>query len=117
MPEILDLGSSWDRNAIDLATSQNRRIPNARRREQLPEALAAARQFVIGSHRSARLRSLTGTYNCIGTAFANRRSCIEPHHVHMIIEDDGHAEVDAADVVPGDLLVYRDRDHLISHVA
>jgi hypothetical protein len=35
----------------------------------------------------------------------------------MILEDDGHVEVDAADVVPGDLLVYRDRDHLISHVA
>jgi hypothetical protein len=96
MPELLDPGSPRDRNAIDLATSRNRRIPNARRREQM---------------------SLTGTYNCIGMAFANRRTSIEPHHVQMILEDDGYVEVDPADVVPGDLLVYRDRDRIISHVA
>jgi len=117
MPELLDLGSPRDRNAIDLATSRNRRIPNARRPERVPEALAAAMQFVTESHPSARLRSLTGTYNCIGMAFANRRTCIEPHHVQMILEDDGYAEVNPADVVPGDLLVYRDRFGTISHVA
>lgn len=74
-------------------------------------------QFVMGSHPSARLRSLTGTYNCIGMAFANRRTCIEPHHVQMILEDDGYVEVDPQDVVSGDLLVCRDHDRTISHVA
>jgi hypothetical protein len=77
MAEILDLGSPRDRNAIDLATSRNRRIPNARRPELAPESLAAAMQFVTESHPSARVRSLTGTYNCIGMVFANRRTCIE----------------------------------------
>jgi hypothetical protein len=117
MLELLDLGSPRDRNAIDLATSRNRRIPNARRSERAPEALAAAMQFVTESHPSARLRSLTGTYNCIGMAFANRRTCIEPHHVQMILEDDAYTEVTPAGVVPGDLLVYRDRIGAISHVA
>lgn len=88
-----------------------------RRPERVPEALAAAMLFVTASHPSARLRSLTGTYNCIGLAFANRRTCIEPHHVPMILEDDEYAEVHAADVVPGDLLVYRDHRGTISHVA
>jgi hypothetical protein len=117
MPELLDLGSPRDRNAIYLATSRNRRIPNARRPERVPEALVAAMQFVTESHPSARLRSLTGTYNCIGMAFANRRTCIEPDHVRMILEDDGHAEVSPKHVVSGDLLVYRDREGAISHVA
>jgi len=36
-------------------------------------------------------------------------------HDLYVAKDHCHVEVDAADVVPGDLLVYR--DHLISHVA
>ena len=95
MPELLDLG----------------------RPERAPESLAAAMRFVTESHPSARLRSLTATYNCIGMAFANRRTCIEPHHVQMILEDDGYTEVHAADVAPGDLLIYCDRMGTISHVA
>ena len=117
MAEILDLGGVRDRKAIDLATAKNTRIPNARRPERPPDALAAAMQFIQGSHPNIRLRSLTATYNCVGMAFASRRTCIEPHHVQMILDDDGYKEVAPADVVSGDLVIYRDKHGEISHVA
>jgi hypothetical protein len=50
-------------------------------------------------------------------AFANRRICIEPEQVPMILKEDGFVEVpQAAAVVTGDLVVY-ELDGDISHVA
>jgi hypothetical protein len=46
-------------------------------------------------------------YNCVGMVFANRRTFIEPDHIHMILEDDDYATVDATHVTPGDVVVYR----------
>lgn len=117
MPEIIDLGSVRDRNRIALATSRGTDIPNARRLERAPEALAAGRQLVLNNHPSARLRSLTGTYNCVGMVFANRRTCIEPSHVQMILDEDGFRETKPEHVLPGDIVVYRDEGGEISHVA
>jgi hypothetical protein len=117
MPEIIDLGSVHDRNAIDLATKRGTRIPNARRHERAAEALAAGKQYVLENHSTARLRSLTATYNCIGMVFANRRTWVEPTHVQMILNDDGYEEVEPRDVVPGDIVIYRDDAGEISHVA
>src|ERR1039457_4126012 len=117
MPDIIDLGSLGDRNTIDLATSKKRRIPNAQRPEWRPDRLADAMRWITRSHPAVRLRSLTATYNCVGMAFANRRTCIEPDHVKMILEDDGYEEVEPRDVLPGDLVIYRDNEGNISHVA
>jgi hypothetical protein len=74
-------------------------------------------QLVLNNHPSARLRSLTATYNCIGMAFANRRTWIEPTHVQMILDDDGYQEVSPKEVMPGDIVTYRDDSGEISHVA
>ncbi len=117
MPEIIDLGSARDRNRIELATSRGKSIPNARRPERPPEALDAGQRLVLDNHPSARLRSLTGTYNCIGMVFANRRTCVEPTHVQMILDDDGYQEISPRDVAPGDIVIYRDGSGEISHVA
>ena len=73
-------------------------------------------QVVLNGHPERRLRSLTATYNCIGMAFANRRTWIEPDHVAMILEDDAYVEISSAEVIPGDLVIYRDKAE-ISHVA
>src|SRR6266404_2006194 len=111
-------GSDADRENIKLATSRNTPIPNFRRRERPPEALKAARSIVLEGHPEARPRSLTATYNCIGMAFANRRTWIEPEHVPMILADDGYAEVAVpAAVMPGDLVIYQDPAGEITHVA
>jgi hypothetical protein len=114
---IIDQGSVRDRNTIELATSQGRRIPNARRPESLATVLAEGKKMVLDNHPSARLRSLTARCNCIGMAFANRRTWIEPTHVPMILDDDGYREVSVKDVMPGDIVVYLDKDREISHVA
>ena len=73
--------------------------------------------MVLDNHPSAQLRSLTGTYNCFGMAFANRRTCIEPIHVQMILDDDGYKEISPQDVMPGDIVIYRDNRGEVSHVA
>ncbi len=117
MPDIIDLGSVRDRNTIELATSKRHRIPNAQRPESLPDALADAMRWITQSHPTVRLRSLTATYNCVGMAFANRRTWVEPDHVQMILADDEYKEVDLRDVLPGDVVVYHDGDGSISHVA
>lgn len=116
MDDILDLGGVKDRQAIDLATSRNRRIPNARRAERAPQSLQAARDFVTRKHPSARVRSLSATYNCIGLAFATRRTWVDTAHVKMILDDDGYAPIEERDVQPGDLAVYRDREGNVTHV-
>jgi hypothetical protein len=115
---LINPGSPTDKESIDLATSRNQRIPNVRRRERAPEALREALRFVTEGHAGRQLRSLTATYNCIGMAFANRRTWIEPEHVPMILRDDGYARVETpAAVVPGDLVIYETAPAEISHVA
>jgi hypothetical protein len=115
MPQILDEGGIGDRNRIELATSKNRRIPNARPSERAPDALAAAMKLCTENHPTVRVRSLSATYNCIGMVFANRRNWIDPSHVQMILDDDGYREVDRKDVRPGDIVIYRDVDGSLTH--
>lgn len=117
MAEIIDLGSVRDRASIALETAKNRRIPNARRAQRAPATLAAAHKMVTTYHPSAQLRSLSATYNCFGMAFANRRTCIEPTHIPMILEDDGYVQIEGKDVQPGDIVVYLDKGGEITHVA
>jgi len=115
---LINPGGPSDRESIALATSKNRRIPNWRRREMAPAVLKEALKIVTEGHEGRRLRSLTATCNCIGMAFANRRTCIEPEHVPMILKDDEYSIVEAASaVMPGDLVVYETAPGDISHVA
>jgi hypothetical protein len=120
MELLINPGGPSDRESIDLATSKNRRIPDWRRRERAPAALQEAKRILTEGYPGRRLRSLTATYNCIGMAFASRRTCIEPDEVEMILRDDGYAPVEtAAAVMPGDLVVYETETAPgeISHVA
>ncbi len=120
MTFVVNPGGPNDRESIRLATSKNRWIPNERRRERAPEALQEALRIATEGYPGRKLRSLTATYNCIGMAFANRRTCIEPEHVSMILHDDGYALVGSkAALMPGDVVVYESEDSPgeISHVA
>lgn len=102
---------------IPLATRKGRTIPNERRMERHPSAMQAARNIVLQSHPSARPRSLTAVYNCMGMVFANRRTCVEPEYLQTILEDDeyhrlpGRGQVELRDVV-----VYRDDQGIVGHV-
>jgi DNA-directed RNA polymerase subunit H (RpoH/RPB5) len=53
----------------------------------------------------------------MGMAFANRRTCIEPDQVPMILEEDGYVEIaQPAALMVGDVVVY-ERDGETTHVA
>lgn len=117
MEILINPGGADDKKRIELATSKGNHIRNWQRREQPEEALRDAAKFATEGYQGRKLRSLTARYNCIGMAFANRRTCIEPDEVPMILKDDDYAEVARpADVMEGDLVIYEDGDG-ISHVA
>jgi len=79
--------------------------------------MEAARRIVMENHPGRVLRSLSSNYNCVGMAFANRRTCIEPEQVPMILEEDGYIEItQPASVITGDVVLY-ERDGEITHVA
>jgi len=102
---------------LPLTTRKGRQIPNDRRPEQHPERLRAAKEIVLGHHHTARPRSLTGLYNCMGMVFATRRTWIEPGELQMIVEDDDYHRLDPGDeVIRGDVVVYRDATGYVSHV-
>lgn len=117
MALLINPGGEDDRNSLALATIRGTRIPNWQKRERAPEAMRDAFRFVTEGHEGRVLRSLASTYNCIGMAFATRRTCIEPEHVSMILKEDGFAQLSqAAEVLTGDVVVY-ELDGEISHVA
>jgi hypothetical protein len=115
---LINPGGESDRESIKLATSKNTLIPNWRRGERTPAALQEAMKIALEGHPDRRLRSLTSVYNCIGMAFASRRTCIEPEHVPLILREDEYEEIALeADVWPGDLVIYHDAYGDVSHVA
>lgn len=59
-----------------------------------------------------------GGYNCYGMVFACRRtSILNDKQIPDILKDDGYREIQADQVVVGDLVFYRDRRLGLLHVA
>jgi hypothetical protein len=47
-------------------------------------------------------------YNCHGLTFASRRTWVEkPQEIAKILKDDDYVPIDAKDVLPGDVAIYR----------
>ena len=79
--------------------------------------MAAAQDIVLTHHPSAQVRSLSSVYNCMGMAFASRRTCVEPDCLEMILADDNYKPVnDEKELWPGDLVIYRDEEGKPVHV-
>lgn len=101
-------GSPQDRASIQLETRSGKYIENERRLERSYEALKAAERLWKGRFPRIQTRSLTAVYNCVGLAFASRRTCIEPYLVDWLLEEDGFRQVRLPEKIqPGDLVVYR----------
>jgi hypothetical protein len=62
-------------------------------------------------------RNATNLYNCHGLTFASRRTCIlEEKAVDLILSDDGYHPITAQDVLPGDIVLYYEKDnHELAH--
>ena len=102
---------------IPLGTKKGREIPNEQAMQRSPVQMEAARDIIVTHHSSANVRSLSSVYNCMGMAFASRRSGVEPEYLEWILGDDGYRRVsDEGELVPGDLVVYRDDQGDVSHV-
>ncbi len=114
---IIQPGSPRDRTYLPLATKQGKIIRNERRRELAPETLRASVEKWDRIWPEARLRSISGTYNCGGLVFASRRTWINTEDLEWISEDDGYYKVVRQDQLrPGDLVVYRDQGEKITHI-
>jgi hypothetical protein len=102
---------------LHLHTKGMRQIPNERRPERHPDSMQAAREFVESNHPTAKLRSMSSSYNCMGMVFASRRTWIEPDHIQMIKDDDEYQIVTSQnEVVKGDVVVYRNASKDVTHV-
>ena len=65
----------------------------------------------------ARLRSITGVYNCVGMLLASRRTWVDTEDVLRILREDGYQPLKSeAEARSGDVVVYRDHKGEVSHV-
>src|SRR6266705_1233285 len=112
---VLLPGSPRDKRSIPLATRAGNHIPNERRREMAPDRLKAAVALWARERPLAHLRSITATYNCVGMAFANRRTWVDPSSVPRILADDGYRRVERP--ASGDIVLYRTDDGALVHIA
>lgn len=102
---------------LPLATRKGRAIPNQQRMQRPPASMIAARDIVLTHHPSARLRSMSSVYNCMGMAFASRRTCIEPEILEMILDEDSYQRVrNERDLTPGDIVIYRNENGIPVHI-
>ncbi len=112
---IIGAGGPRDRASIPLAARSGWQIPNERRAEITPEQRRAA----VEMHKdrsTARLRSMTAVYNCMGMVFATRRTWIDTQYLERILVEDGYSRLSGVgEAITGDVVVYR-RKSEVSHV-
>lgn len=101
---------------IELATRKNNHIENYQCRDRLT-ALHLQEDGKTGSKFLADRRTgPTASYNCHGLAFACRRTEVNsPDAIRLILQDDLYHEVAAADVMPGDVVLYFAEDGDAEH--
>src|SRR5262245_65703264 len=105
MGRIIDAGGPRDRAAIQLSMRRGSHIRNERRRESAPEALRASVREFSAIFPSAKLRSITATYNCFGLTFGGRRAWVHEDALPLIFEEDEYRLTTTPSV--GDLVIYR----------
>ena len=52
-------------------------------------------------------------YNCHGLTFASRRTGVSPEEIGDILLHDGYAPVPLAEILPGDIAIYRSATEII----
>jgi hypothetical protein len=118
MPEyIIGRSSDIDPSALRLYTTGNKRFVQNERpdSDRSPQALMEARKLVRSISPSAKCRSLTGLYNCVGLTCASRRTIVDIDFLKAILSDDGYKLTTERSAVEGDLVVYL-RDGIARHV-
>lgn len=109
-------GSYLIGGGILLATKANRPLTNITKLERAPESLAEGTRAIEGVYKTAVRRCLGATYNCLGLVFSGRRTWVEPEHWEQIRREDKYRPVSLNAVVPGDIVIYKNEYHEMSHV-
>ena len=114
---LIHPGGVNDKRALKLETKQGNHIPNEIQSEQLPEVIKDRIKKHSSAHSSAKLRSASSTYNCMGMIFASRRSWIETDHLNLIFTDDDYTKLSSFIYAElGDIVVYYNDENAV-HVA
>ena len=114
---IIGFGSKADPHRLPLACLNRDEIQNAQRLEDSPERRIEAIKLWKNLRPNARLRSISGRYNCMGMVFASRRTVIDVEELPKILRGDGYARVTkTGNYMEGDIVVYRTKSGKYSHV-
>lgn len=95
---------------LQLHTRCENQIENTidRRAVRAGDAIASAdfkKKYIQAIHRPT---APSRKYNCHGLTFASRRTWVEkPQEVTKILADDDYVQVEASEVLPGDVAVYK----------
>ena len=116
MVHIIGIGEKNDPQRIPLVTRKGSQVPNAKRIQYDPSHFISAVEMFQKKHPSLEVRSLCSEYNCIGLVFASRRTVIDEKHLPMLLSEDRYRKIPREDVIPGDLVVYRNEESLMIHV-
>ena len=106
--------------SIRLDTALGNPIMNSHPREnRRPVAEAQLEAAVMASHTQALRGRSHPNYNCHGLTFASRRTGIPTQgaEIRKVLSQDGYIEVNRADVLPGDILLYWAEDGSLDHSA
>jgi hypothetical protein len=74
---------------LALETRARHPVHNRERTERLLPAMEAAAAIHLADHPTARVRSLSATYNCIGMVIANRRAWVDTSDLLRVLQEDG----------------------------
>lgn len=109
MPQsIIQSRDTTLRKGPPIFTRENNEIETWYRLEANPARRKAVVEVIGGCCPSAKPRSITQTYNCIGMVFASRRAWLDTSHFNKILEDDGYRQLGGLnEAKTGDLIIYR----------
>lgn len=114
---IIGGGELPAKRGIALATKSGKPIPNEQRLERAPAARIAAVELIKQLFPSAKFRSISALYNCVGHVFGGRRTCIDPSHLPQILYEDDYRKLSGdIELHEGDIVVYRDERNEPTHV-
>ena len=101
-----------------LETRGKGKVQNQMRPELHPVVAKASIDERKKDRPDAKLRSFTGVYNCVGMVVASRRTWVDTDDLLRILKEDGYRQLNSeVETRCGDLVVYRDRQGEVSHVA
>ncbi|HTV16304.1 MAG TPA: hypothetical protein VME68_16420 [Acidobacteriaceae bacterium] len=113
---IINFGTEFDPAALKLYTSCNNFVSNVRPVDELaPHILERAFRDMRRLCPNAEPRSQSSLYNCVGMAFANRRTQVDAVHIPKFLEDDRYRQIHESEACRGDIVVYF-RDDVPRHV-